>query len=233
MKIRIGNDIRLKIQLTFGDSSSANVLSAEAFFVNTTLKNKLEQEYKKKNRFIGRFPIEPFTNEFEPSEYCINSTGFPKYKAFVMNSYNGIGLRPNWKNVAPIKEMEYTVYRTGISRTVDPSIVVVTLPASAQLYEGEYELVVTAKVFDQGYANNERTVTANYKNVFELVSDSEGESVNNPVHIDIVNTSSEEPLNDVYVLAGRYNNNSIHLSRNDNATVNIDISPITEWYDGD
>lgn len=233
MKIRIGNDIRLKIQLTFGDSSSANVLSAEAFFVNTTLKNKLEQEYKKKNRFIGRFPIEPFTNEFEPSEYCINSTGFPKYKAFVMNSYNGIGLRPDWKNVAPIKEMEYTVYRTGISRTVDPSIVVVTLPASAQLYEGEYELVVTAKVFDQGYANNERTVTANYKNVFELVSDSEGESVNNPVHIDIVNTSSEEPLNDVYVLAGRYNNNSIHLSRNDNATVNIDISPITEWYDGD
>lgn len=233
MKIRIGNDIRLKIQLTFGDSSSANVLSAEAFFVNTTLKNKLEQEYKKKNRFIGRFPIEPFTNEFEPSEYCINSTGFPKYKAFVMNSYNGIGLRPNWKNVAPIKEMEYTVYRTGISRTVDPSIVVVTLPASAQLYEGEYELVVTAKVFDQGYANNERTVTANYKNVFELVSDYEGESVNNPVHIDIVNTSSEEPLNDVYVLAGRYNNNSIHLSRNDNATVNIDISPITEWYDGD
>lgn len=233
MKIRIGNDISLKIQLTFGDSSSANVLSAEAFFVNTTLKNKLEREYKKKNRFIGRFPIEPFTNEFEPSEYCINSTGFPKYKVFVMNSYNGIGLRPNWKNVAPIKEMEYTVYRTGISRTVDPSIVVVTLPASAQLYEGEYELVVTAKVFDQGYANNERTVTANYKNVFELVSDSEGESVNNPVHIDIVNTSSEEPLNDVYVLAGRYNNNSIHLSRNDNATVNIDISPITEWYDGD
>lgn len=233
MKIRIGNDIRLKIQLTFGDSSSANVLSAEAFFVNTTLKNKLEQEYKKKNRFIGRFPIEPFTNEFEPSEYCINSTGFPKYKAFVMNSYNGIGLRPNWKNVAPIKEMEYTVYRTGISRTVDPSIVVVTLPASAQLYEGEYELVVTAKVFDQGYANNERTVTANYKNVFELVSDSQAESVDNPVQIDIINTSDEGNTNDIYVIAGRYDNNSIHLSRNDNTAVNIDISPITEWYDGD
>lgn len=233
MKIRIGNDIRLKIQLTFGDSSSANVLSAEAFFVNTTLKNKLEQEYKKKNRFIGRFPIEPFTNEFEPSEYCINAAGLPKYKAYVMNSYNGIGLKPNWKNVAPIKEVDYTVYRTGIERTVDPSIVVVTLPASAQLYEGEYELVVTAKVFDQGYANNERTVTANYKNVFELVSDSQGESVNNPVQIDIVNTSDEEDVNDVYVIAGRYDNNSIHLSRNDNAAVNIDISPITQWYDGD
>lgn len=233
MKIRIGNDISLKIQLTFGDSSSANVLSAEAFFVNTTLKNKLEREYKKKNRFIGRFPIEPFTNEFEPSEYCINSTGFPKYKAFVMNSYNGIGLRPNWKNVAPIKEMQYTVYRTGIERTVDPSIVVVTFPASAQLYEGEYELVVTAKVFDQGYANNERTVTANYKNVFELVSDSQAESVDNPVQIDIVNTSDEESTNDVYVITGRYDNNSILLSRNDNTTVNIDISPITEWYDGD
>ena len=233
MKIRIGNDIRLKIQLTFGDSSSANVLSAEAFFVNTTLKNKLEQEYKKKNRFIGRFPIEPFTNEFEPSEYCINASGLPKYKAYVINSYNGIGLKPNWKNIAPIKEVDYTVYRTGIERTVDPSIVVVTLPASAQLYEGEYELVVTAKVFDQGYANNERTVTANYKNVFELVSDSQAESVNNPVQIDIVNTSNDEDINDVYVIAGRYDNNSIHLSRNDNAAVNIDISPITQWYDGD
>ena len=41
MKIRIGNDIKLEMQLIFGDTSSANILSAQAFFVNTTLKEKL------------------------------------------------------------------------------------------------------------------------------------------------------------------------------------------------
>jgi hypothetical protein len=112
MKIRIGNDISLKIQLTFGDSSSANVLSAEAFFVNTTLKNKLEREYKKKNRFIGRFPIEPFTNEFEPSEYCINSTGFPKYKAFVIFFCK---IAAFFMKVAAIKKCFYSFPRLRIS----------------------------------------------------------------------------------------------------------------------
>ena len=108
MKIRLGNDIRLKVQLTYGEEDYANIQSAQAFFINTTLKNKLKEEYKKKNRFIGRFPIEPFVNEFEPSAYNINSAGYPRYRAFVSNRYNGFGVKPCWKEDAPVKDSDIT-----------------------------------------------------------------------------------------------------------------------------
>ena len=239
MKIRIGNDIKLEMQLIFGDTSSANILSAQAFFVNTTLKEKLQKEYNQKNRFFGRFPIEPFTNEFEPNAYCINSTGFPKYRAFAVNMYNGIGYKPNWNKVAPIKEEDYTVYRSEIEYTSEPEFVKVTFPAVAQLYTGKYELIIVARVFDAGYKNNERIVTANYKNVFELISDSQ-ECVNNPVQISISNLPVDEVqpenpevnVNDIYVTSGRYNDNYIKLSRNGASTIDIDVSAITDWYNG-
>jgi hypothetical protein len=65
MKVRIGNDIRLQVQLTCGElRDTVNILSVKAVFVNKTLKEALRKEYKKKNRFMHRFPIEPFTNEF-------------------------------------------------------------------------------------------------------------------------------------------------------------------------
>ena len=234
-KVRIGNDIRLKVQLKYKEDDQdvfAQILSAEAFFINTTLKKKLEDEYKKKNRFIGRFPIEPFVNEFEPSAYNINSGGFPRYRAFVANSYNGFGYHPNWKECAPIKDMDITTYRSQIERTSDPSVVIVTFPASAQLYEGEYELVIRGKVYDPGYSRNERTVTADLKQLFTLVSSQE-EAIDNPVEIDINNIDETESLQDVYVVAGQYSNNSIKLSRNDLGSINIDVTPISGWYEGD
>lgn len=239
MKIRIGNDIRIKIQLTFKDENdSANILSAQAFFINRTLKDKIDAEYKKKNRFIGRFPIEPFTNEFDPSAYCINSTGFPTYTQPVPNSYTGYGYKPNWKNCAPIKDMQCTVYHSSIDRTADPSIVYVDFPAHAQRFPGEYDLVVVAKVYDTRYKHNERTVTVDYRNVFELIEWSEQDHTGNeyqfhPVLIEIDNTSDDPTLNDVYVIRGEYNNDAIRLIRNDHTNVDIDVSPITEWYEGE
>ena len=133
MKIRLGNDIRLKIQLPIGsfDGDKSVILSARAFFVNSTLKEDILKKYIKKNRFIGRFPIEPFVDEFEPTKYCINSMGFPKYRAFVHNEYNGFGLKPNWKKSMPIRDVNITVYESTVERTSNPNTVIVTFPASA------------------------------------------------------------------------------------------------------
>lgn len=85
MKIRIGNDIRLKLHLSFSgdEDKTVNIKSLKVFFINTTLKEKFEKEYIKKNRFVGRFPIEPFLDEFEPTAFAINSGGFPNYYAIV------------------------------------------------------------------------------------------------------------------------------------------------------
>lgn len=237
VKVRIGNDIRIKIQLTFGEDSPASVLSAQAFFINRTLKDKIDAEHKKKNRFIGRFPIEPFTNEFDPTAYCINSTGYPTYKTPVLNAYCGYGYKPNWKNCAPVKDMNCTMYHTSIEYTADPSIVYVDFPARAQRYPGVYDLVVVAKIYDEGYSHNSRTVTVDYKNIFELVSETDPEGQTpyefHPMLIDVVNESASSGKNDVYVVNGRYDNNSIVLERNDQTDVVIGVSPITEWYEGD
>lgn len=187
MKVRLGNDIQLKLNLRFQDTN-ANVWSAQAFFINTTLRDKIEAEYKKKHRFIGRFPIEPFVDEFQPTAYNINSCGqYPKYKAFVINDYLGFGYKPNWEKCMPIKDVDITTYRSNVEITQNSQQIVVTFPAEAQLHEGVYELVVTAKIYDNGYKNNERVVTANYKNVFELVTDSQDDATDNPVQIELNN----------------------------------------------
>lgn len=44
MKVRKGNDIRLKVQLTY-ENGEANVHFAKAIFVNRTLKDNLANEY--------------------------------------------------------------------------------------------------------------------------------------------------------------------------------------------
>lgn len=235
MKIRIGNDVQLNIQLTLGGTEDrANIQSLRAVFVNTTLKEKLEAEYKKRNRFIGRFPIEPFVNEFEPTEYCINSTGYPRYNVAVYNQYKGFGVKPDWKNCFPVKDTPVTEYYAEAKHTASANVISILFPAEAQLYEGSYELIVIAKIYQPGYKNNIRTVSTNYKNVFELVKDSQAEGVDNPVQIELVNTDLEENLHDVYVVSGSYSNNSIKLKRNDQGVVNIDVQPIMiGWYDDD
>lgn len=235
MKIRIGNDVQLNIQLTLdGTEDRANIQSLRAIFVNTTLKEKLQKEYKKRNRFIGRFPIEPFVDEFEPNEYCINSTGYPKYNVTVYNQYKGFGVKPDWNNSFPVKQQPITEYYAEVNHTQIQDVVSVLFPGEAQLYEGSYELVVIAKVYQAGYKNNIRTVATNYKNVFELVKDSQEEGVNNPVQIEIVNSDNTEVPQDTYVVSGSYSNNQIKLRRNDNGIINVDVEPIMiGWYEDD
>ena len=230
MKVLIGNDIRVKVQLSF-NGVPANILSAKAMFVNKTMKDKLVKEYQKKNRFIGRFPIEPFVNEFEPNEYNINSCGmYPKYKAYVVNRYNGFGVRPNWKNCAPIKEVDASEYCSKISFTTDNKTIIATFPGVAQRYVGVYDMIVVARVLDNNYECNSRTVTARLNNVFELVEDPD-EAVDNPVQINIIDSEDTPTVQDVYVINGSYNDGNIRLSRNDSETVDINISEITSWYE--
>lgn len=248
MKVRIGNDIRLKVRINanvnlwrFGDAfpvqfntGNTNIQFANVYFVNATLKAELEKEYKRKNRFIGRFPIEPFVDEFEPSAYNIHSTGYPKYKAFVFNEYKGFGVNPCWKNTFPIKEVDAVEYLACTERTSNPGEIIATFPAEAQLKVGKYDMIIVAKIFAPGYMNNVRTITLDYKNVFELVNSLSESDTDIPTDIDIDDPTTEPEVSDVtdvYVVSGQYRNNSINIKRNDNRTINIDVSPISGWYE--
>lgn len=184
-------------------------------------------------RFYGRFPIEPFIDEFEPTAYNINSAGYPRYRAFVFNSYRGFGVNPKWNDMVPFKGMNITEYRAEVEHTRNSDIVIVEFPAEAQLFTGHYDLILTADIYDAGYKNNVRTVTINYNDVFEIVSDSSEESgINNPVLIELDNTSSDDSRQDYYVINGSYGDNEIKLKRNDGGIVGVDITPVSGWYEG-
>lgn len=233
MKIRIGNDVKLQVSLSLGDEIDyTNIQSMRAIFVNTTLKEKLEKEYIKKNRFIGRFPIEPFVDEYTPNAYCINSNGNPRYHVRVYNQYNGFGVKPNWDKCLPIGEMPVLEYQAEVMHTQDPQIVKVLFPAEVQKYLGVYDLVIVANVYEPGFKGNIRTITVDLKNAFELVSSSSEADINDPVQIEINNTSDTEPQQDIYIVSGSYSNNNIQLRRNDNGVVSFDIQPVN-WYEGD
>lgn len=113
------------------ETNYASIQSLKAVFVNSTLEEKFKEEFIKKNRFIGRFPIEPFVKEFEPCKYNINSTGRGIYRAFVHNEYCGFGLHPNWKKCAPIRDIDITRYFAPVVSTVDPKVKIVDFPAEA------------------------------------------------------------------------------------------------------
>lgn len=131
----------------------------------------------------------------------------------------------------PVKDVNITRYESQVDHTVNSNEIVVTFPASAQLYSGKYNLIIVATIFDAGYSNNGRTITTDMQNVFELVNTSaEEQNINHPVFIEIDNTSDEQS-NDIYVVSGSYNNDNVILTRSDNSRVNIDLSPITGWYE--
>lgn len=215
------------------DTEYANICTARAYFLNTTLDEQLKEQYKRKNRFIGRFPIEPFVDEFEPSEYNINSIGHPKYKATAINEYNGFGVYPNWKKVFPFSDENITKYSSAVERTSDPRTIIVTFPAEAQLNVGEYKLVIVAQVYMPGYKHNVKTITTDYNKLFELVSNTEDADVDGSVEIELNNSQDSEAQQDIYVISGTYDDGNIKVRRNDNHVVNIDVTPITDWYEGD
>ena len=166
-------------------------------------------------------------NEFEPSEYNINSCGFyPKYKAFVANQYTGFGVRPDWKKCVPVKEEDVINYFGDISRSEDPTELFVFFPAKVQKTVGVYSLILVCTIPDSNYINGERVITTVIDNSIELVDPiSTEEEVQGETP-----SGSQIPDNDVYVISGEYSDNQLRLTRNDARVIKVDINPTVGWY---
>lgn len=167
-----------------------------------------------------------------------------------MNHYNGFGVYPDWSKQRLLKKMNITEYTSEVQRTSDASSIIVTFPANVQMYTGQYDLLVIARIYDSGYKNNVRTATIDYKNIFELVSTTEESDVEDSVNIVIDNNINPDNNNtdpgdntnpggndtpssnqDYYVVSGSYGNNEILLVRNDNEIIHVDIDPVSGWYE--
>lgn len=228
------------------DGTPICIRNVKAFIINTTQQNKYLEKIKNATRFINRFPIEPCLECFHATPYDVCNSGYPTWRAYPRNHcfmpYCGFGVTPAWDSIyRPMPMRNDTEYMASVMATKDQNVVEVSFPARAQMYKGVYKLVIVAEIYAPGFnSRNLKTVTVDVPNVFELVGSSEegvdtGVGINVNVVTDVLPDGSNSGVtyDDVYVSAGNYGSNNIALNRTDGTTVNVDLSEITAWYDGD
>lgn len=219
-------------------SESAAVKGVRAYFVNRTMKKKIEDDLKKKTRFVSRFPVEPCCCAYSSTKYNINSGGYPNWNAYPCQRcaapYTGFGCCPDWKYIYPGPETCVAEYQAEVRALPLSNEYETIFPAVAQLFTGDYDLIIVADLYAQNYGrNNTRTVTIDKEEVFTLV-DSTKEGVDGDVVIDVrTNDIYPQPVTDVHLESGVLDtsDNDIVLTLNDGQTVNVSVDNITHWID--
>lgn len=239
-KIRIGNDIKLRVKLLgVNVVDPININSIKAYIINTTVQQQQIQDLKNKTKFMSRFPIEPMIDAYTSSSYNINSCGYPTYHAFpqnhVIGSYAGFGPEPSWKDIyRPMPQHNLTEFLAPVRADKARNAINLFFPAEAQLFTGTYKIVIVAKIYEPGFAPNDlRTVTMDYENIFTLVNTSE-DGVDSAVTLEV--NSPGEHVPDNFAIGGSLTGDKkkIKIDMNDDSTnFNIDISEETAWYNGD
>ena len=156
-KIRIGNDIRLAVDLrkvvNEGDDTFA-VRQITAYLVNTTKVKEYEDKLNERPRFSGRFPREPFSHDYDTTPWCLCGCGMPTYNAYPVNAacvYSGFGTEPYKLTKELAKIARYIQYKAKCQAAAQQNIINVYFPAKDQFYTGEYKLIIVAKVYAPGY----------------------------------------------------------------------------------
>lgn len=189
-RIRIGNDIRLRINLlNMKGIDTINIKSIKVYIINTSREKEKADKIANCTKFISRFPCEPHHPAFEPSAYDLNLAGLPRYYAYPEHHchyfYHGFGLHPDWSHIYPVENCTNdTEFIAPVQATEYKDKVDAYFPANNQLYCGVYKIVVVARIYQPGYGlDNLRTITMDYNNIFRLVDDSTG--TNSDVTIEI------------------------------------------------
>lgn len=189
-RVRIGNDIRLRINLlNMKGIDTINIKSIKVYIINASREKEKADKLANDTRFISRFPCEPHHPAFEPSAYDLNLAGLPRYYAYPEHHcnpcYSGFGVHPNWSRIYPVKNcVNDTEFIAPVQATEYKNQIYAYFPANNQLYCGVYKLVVVARIYQPGYyLDNLRTITMDYNNIFRLVDDSTG--TNSDVTIEI------------------------------------------------
>lgn len=246
MRIRIGNDIKLRLELNSKSSGQVNILSAQAYVVNKTAKAEALRMLRAKTRFLSRFPdgrdfIDPSLNGLEPTEYNINIAWDMPYHCYPhthrMHYYNGFGVYPNWdKKFTPmVDNCDLTSYKAEVMFTENRGIIEIMFPAEAQLYTGDYDVIVVAKLYREGYKNNTITVTSDYQNAFTLIPMNETpDTDDSDVTIDYTVVNPEQDAtSDDYVQSVNFDDgtNVLSLNRRNGASISTIIPNDVNWFE--
>ena len=227
--------------------NSVCIRSVKAILINETLKQKRIKDLKNKDKFISRFPIEPYLRAYASSPYNIHNSGYPTWRAYPKNhmfaSYHGFGVNPDWDSIyREIPTRNDIEYLANTAATDKQNVVEVIFPAQHQLHTGVYSLIIVAQVYAPGYnSHNLKTYTIDVPNVFELVTTS-AEGMDTDIFVDVTALMDKLPEDvvytsdaaDVFVRSGWASNENgsdiINLNRTDDSTVQVNLDSITGWY---
>lgn len=220
------------------------IRSIKAILVNTSREEVLKRDIKKQTKFITRFPIEPYCEAYSASPYNVHGCGYPTWRAYPYNMfsrYHGFGCNPKFAGLDnPLPMVNDIEYHANVAATSDQHVVEVQFPAEHQLHLGVYKLVIVAKIYVPGYnAQNLKTITIDMPDVFELVGNSkdaiDGDIKLNVYRINNIPYEDEDSTfqGDVYVSNGVLGNNVLTLDRTNGTHVDIDLSSIAGWYEGE
>lgn len=256
-KIRIGNDIRLAVDLNTQldlPAGSNNVRQVSAYLINTTRLAEYKKKAKARSGFIGRFPREPFSHDYNTTPWCLCGCGKPTWNAYPTNAgcvYSGFGVEP-YRGLKELKQLSRSIqYKAACYNTQYPNMILVDFPANQQLHTGVYTLILVVKLYVPGYTDNVQTVTTDIRNVFELVKSvadiDEGSAIDTGVTI-VTNPSNQDVptpddpntpdipdivYDDIYVNEASISNDTLSLGRTDDQTLNVDLGGVVGWYEGD
>ena len=243
----------------YSKGTPIGIRSVKAILINNTLKEKRAEEFKKKNRFITRFPIEPCIEAFHSTPYNVCNSGYPTWHTYPLwygkqehflysphhHYYKGFGPNPHFDGLyRPLPMNDGSEYYADVMATEMQNVVEVSFPAEDQRFTGKYTLIIVAKVYAPGFNHqNLKTITIDFPDVIELVKTSDEVEDN-----DIAGTHSQvidklpafevivDPDTDVYVNNASLqtdNGSRIVLERTDGENINIDMSSVLDWGDPD
>lgn len=236
-KIRIGNDIRLKVSLKDSKTGGlVNIRHLHAIIVNTTEQRRAQERLQKKTRFISRYPVEPMLDEFTATVSNLNNSGYPTYRvmpgSYRASTYAGFGIYPDWKDIyRPCKKYNLYEYSAPVIANGDSNIIDVYFPADAQLYTGIYKLIIIAQIYAPGYyKNNIRTITIDYngddnQGLFELVDSSWDTDSDMTIEVD----QEYSEAFDNYLESATNDNGMINYTLLGGEIVKLDLTKELEW----
>lgn len=235
-KIRIGNDIRLAVDLSQYIVTNPNTNSISQRKVYNTDTGKLVN-FSTTSTPVSIRSIKAYlvsTTGTEDRSYNLRTSGLPVYH---VHPYNGFGVNPRFDLI--YKRLHYempTKYEAQTYATSLQNVVEVFFPADDQHRLGVYKLIIVAKLYAPGFnRENLKTVTVDMDNVFELVATTEegvdtGISINVNVMQDLLpgedGNTPDFTYDDKYLVKADFDDdtNIINLQMSDGENMTVDLN---------
>lgn len=158
--VQRGTDVKFTVSFLNPDGNGVTDLVVEnviAKFINRTKLDEYNSHCKKE--CDRRYPIEPTSFDYDSEAYCLNQSG--------KSCYNVMPIQSCKKCNIPLCSFE-SFGRVRYDSSSNKFHVL--FPAESQIFDGEYDLVLTASIYYPAYKDNDtKKLSITYDKIVELV----------------------------------------------------------------